>query len=240
MEKQITPENLCLYAYTNEKVLKNKPGAVVINFHGLGSGGLLQNDDEPAFLYAERDILYVYPYYDPWGWMNRECVAYTDEIADAVFEKYKLAESTPIASTGGSMGGQGALVYSCYAKRTPAVCAALCPVCDLTYHMNERPDLPHTVYHAFRSYEGTLEEAAKTASPLHLIQKMPDIPYMVIHGDADTAVNKQRHSDAFVKELSKSRKVTYIEVAGMRHCAMPRIIEKRMYDFIIGNLLSGT
>jgi dipeptidyl aminopeptidase/acylaminoacyl peptidase len=135
------------------------------------------------------------------------------------------------------MGGLAALVYTYYAKHTPVCCAANSPVCDLPYHYTERPDLPRTLYHAFCSYQGSFEDALMSASPLHLADRMPDIPYFIIHGDADTSVNKQKHSDRFVAELKKKHRVEYVEVPGMRHCKMTFRDEKMYYDFIIGNIV---
>lgn len=86
-----------------------------------------EDTDEGKF-YAENNILYVVPYQNPWAWMNSQTVDFTDEILDVLFEAYSLPENLPIASTGGSMGGLSALVYTAYAKRTPTVCAANCPV----------------------------------------------------------------------------------------------------------------
>ena len=57
-------------------------------------------------------------------------------------------ENIPVVSTGGSMGGQSALVYCAYSKRTPVACVANCPVCDTVFHFTERPDLPRTLYSA--------------------------------------------------------------------------------------------
>ncbi len=42
-----------------------------------------------------------------------------------VFAKYHLSENLPIVSSGGSMGGQSALVYAKYAKRTPIFVKAM-------------------------------------------------------------------------------------------------------------------
>lgn len=93
-------------------------------------------------------------------------------------------------------------------------------------HVYERPDLPHALYSAFGTYEGTLEEAMLTVSPLHLIDKMPDIPYYVFCGQDDKVVNKQKHSDQFVREMKKSRRITYYEIPGMGHCNLPDDMKK--------------
>ena len=118
------------------------------------------------------------------------------------------------------MGGQSALVYMAYASRTPVACAANCPVCDLPFHFTERPDLPRTLYSAFGTYEGTWQQALESASPTHLADagRMPDADYYIFHCEADTAVNKQKHSDIFVEKMKQTHTVTYCAVPERGHC----------------------
>ena len=117
------------------------------------------------------------------------------------------------------MGGLSALVYTAYAKITPVACVANCPVCDLPYHYTERDDLPRTLYSAFSTYEGSMDEALRSASPLHLVEKMPDIPYVIYHCTADKAVNIEKHSTAFVDAMKMANKnVEFIKVEDRGHC----------------------
>ncbi len=75
-----------------------------------------------------------------------------------------------------------------------AACMALWPVCDLLFHYAERVDLPRTMHHAFGSYED-IATPLREHSPLYQVTAMPDIPYLLIHGDKDQAVQKAAHSD---------------------------------------------
>lgn len=218
MEKIISIQNFRRFAYCNDHICKKPIRGIVLFFYGLGGQFLFDEDTEEGKLYAEKGILYLVPYQNPWAWMNRQNVALTDELLDVLFAAYDLPENTPIVSTGKSMGGLSALVYTAYAKRTPAACAANCPVCDLPYHFTERPDLPRTLYSAFHNYEGTMEEALRSASPLHLIEKLPEIPYFIFHCEEDQAVNKQIHSDRFVEKMRENHAVSYYSVAGRGHC----------------------
>ena len=208
----ITYETLRSFAYVNDRIVTHPIRGIALKFFGLNG-----RDN-----YAERGILYVVPYNNPWAWMNRQAVDYTDEILDVLIRRYELPESIPIASTGGSMGGMSALIYSRYAKRTPAVCIANCPVCDMPYHYTERPDLPRTLYSAFfhevRAGR-SIEEILKTVSPLHLAEEMPDIPYYLFHCGADKAVNKEQHSDRFVNAMEQAKKsITYHVIPDRGHC----------------------
>lgn len=228
----ITKNNLERFAFTNGTECATPLKGIVLEFHGLNHTALLAEPNALAKLCTQKNVLYLFPYYGPWAWMNDTAVSIVDGIIDAAMERYHLPEHTPILSTGGSMGGQGALIYTRYTKHTPTACAANCPVCDLPFHYTERDDLPRTIFSAFAHYPGSLEDAIMSASPLHQAKQMPDIPYYVVHGDADLAVNKEKHSDKFVAEMKKTHRIEYDEVPGMEHCALPDDAESRYYNFI--------
>lgn len=219
MEKIINIQNLRSFAYCNNHICKKPVRGLVLMFFGLGADLMFDQDTEECRQYAEKGILYLIPYYNPWAWMNRQTVDYTNELIDVLFEEYSLPDDLPIVSTGGSMGGLSALVYTAYAKRTPVACVANCPVCDLPYHYTERPDLPRTLYSAFGTYNGTMEEALCSSSPLHIVNQMPKTTkYYIFHCEEDNAVNKQRHSDRFVDKLRLQNNVEYYSVPNRGHC----------------------
>ena len=234
MEKIINSQNLRSFAYTNEGLIKGKIKGVVLDFFGLGGMAMFKEDTGTGIFYAERDVLFVLPYSNPWGWMNKDEVALTDEILDVLFEKYGLDDSTPVISTGGSMGGLACIVYTKYAKRTPVGCVANCPVCDLVYHFTEREDLPRTIYSAFFHYDCTFEEALKSASPLHLAPSLPkETKYVIFHCEKDEAVNIDKHSVRFVDELSKTRDIEFIRVPDKGHCDLGEENVKRYREFAL-------
>ena len=218
MEKIITYETLRNFAYSNDSLIKGKIKGIVLNFYGLGGMTIHNTDPGDALEYAEQGIIYVIPYYNPWSWMNKQAVAYTDEIISVLCEKYGLGPSVKIVSTGGSMGGLSALVYCAYAKITPCACVANCPVCDLPYHFTERPDLPRTLYSAFGEYDGDMQSALRSCSPLHLVEKMPNISYTVFHCDEDKSVNLEQHSKRFVEAMRESHQITFNTVPLRGHC----------------------
>ncbi|MBQ8344029.1 MAG: prolyl oligopeptidase family serine peptidase [Clostridia bacterium] len=218
MEKIITYENLRSFAYSNDRLITGEIKGIVLNFFGLGGMTMYNSDPGDAIELAEKGVIYVVPYYDPWCWMNRQAVEYTDEIISVLCEKYGLDSSVKVVSTGGSMGGLSALVYCAYAKITPCACVANCPVCDLPYHFTERPDLPRTLYSAFYLYEGDMDTALRSCSPLHLVDKMPKIPYTIFHCSGDMAVNLENHSEKLVKAMNNTHKVDFIVVPKRGHC----------------------
>ncbi|MBO7298232.1 MAG: prolyl oligopeptidase family serine peptidase [Kiritimatiellae bacterium] len=219
MEKIITYENLRNFTYCNDKLCKGPIKGIVVDFFGLGGQHMFSEDTYTAQQYAEHNIIFVVPYNNPWAWMNKQAVTYTDEILDVLFEQYKLPETTPVVASGGSMGGQSALVYTRYAKRTPVACVANCPVCDMVFHFTERPDLPRTLYSAFFNEEGTMTEALEKHSPLHLAPTMPRVKYHVYHCDEDKAVNIDSHSRKFVAAMTELQQdISFTVVPGKGHC----------------------
>ncbi len=218
MRKIITYENLKNFTYTNDDLIRGGIRGIILNFMGLGGASMFSENERGSKL-AEKGIMYLIPYLNPWNWMNAQAVAYTDELIDVLFAHYGLPEETPIVSTGGSMGGLCSLVYTRYAKRMPVACVANCPVCDLLYHYTERPDLPRTLLSAYGLYDAeTLNEAMKTASPLHLADSMPDVKYTIFHCDEDEAVNLHSHSVKFVEEMKKMHDIELIVVRRREHC----------------------
>lgn len=218
MEKIITYDNLRGFAYSNDKLITGEVRGIVLNFMGLGTTLMFHEDTERDIRYAEKGLIFVTPYCNPWSWMNRRAVRYVDEIVAVLCEKYALnTESVKIASVGGSMGGLAALVYCAYAAITPSLCVTNCPVCDLPYHYTERPDLPRTLYSAFGEYEGTMEEAMQTCSPIHLVDRLPRIAYTVFHCEADRSVNIDKHSRRFVSEMQREHEIVLHTVPDRGH-----------------------
>lgn len=218
MNKIMTYETLRSFTYSNDHLIKGQIKGIVVEFFGLGGMRMYDTDPGNAIEYAEQGIVYLIPYNNPWNWMNKQAVDFTDEVIEVLQEKYSFSSDIKVVAIGGSMGGLSALVYTRYAKITPVACVANCPVCDLPYHYTERPDLPRTLYSAFGNYDTTLDEALKSASPLHLVDSMPDTVYTVFHTEKDLAVNIDKHSVKFVDEMKKNHNITFIRVPHRGHC----------------------
>ena len=117
------------------------------------------------------------------------------------------------------MGGLSALTYCVYTQKTPVACVTNCPACDLVYHLNEREDLPHTLYNAFFQFEGTMEEALKSRSPMHLVDRMPRIPYTIFYCELDKLVNNDHHAIRFTEAMRRAgHDVKLIHVPYRPHC----------------------
>lgn len=218
----IGKDNAEMFFYSNRHLLGGTPSGVVLDFHGLNGGtDLLREDPDYARRLAADGVLYLFPYNGPWSWMNDTAVKTVDGILDAVIEKYEYDPAIPVVSTGGSMGGMAALTYARYSRHHITACAANCPVCDLPFHYTERPDLPRTFLCAFGHYDMPLKDALETASPLHQAAHFPRVPYYIVHGGADTAVDKTKHSDRLVAALrAAGHQVEYHEIPDMTHCSL--------------------
>ena len=227
-------------AWIGSEYVKGPIRGLVLSFHGLGSTARKTEPSTAELAWAEAGGLVVFPYYGPWSWMNRQARAFVDELADAVCAVHGLGDRTPLISTGGSMGGLSSLLYTRYARRPLAACLALFPVCDLKFHFSERPDLPPTIHHAFLGYAEDRETVLAEHSPLCQVDSMPRIPYLVIHGDKDTAVSKANHSDRLVAAMrGRGMNVEYVEVPGMGHGGpMPLAVLERQVRFV-SSFLSG-
>lgn len=221
-------------SWIGDEWVQGRVRAVVLAFHGLGGGAPKKTPGTEELEWGKRGGLVVHPYYGPWSWMNRSARCFVDELIDDVFREFSIGSNTPVVSTGGSMGGQGALIYTRYARRPVVACDALFPVCDAKYHFNERPDLPATFRYAYRGYPGDWNAIMEEHSPLHQAANMPKIPYLVIHGDADAAVSKQHHSDPFVARMKQcGHNVEYIEIPGMGHgTSVPLCVFQRRVEFV--------
>jgi alpha-beta hydrolase superfamily lysophospholipase len=230
MDKQVMRQ----VAWIGEEYLRGRPRGVVLSFHGLGSGAVKAGPSAEELEWAYAGGLVVYPYHEPWAWMNARARAMTDDLVETVYREFGLPPGAPLICTGASMGGLGSLLYTLKARRKVAACLANCPVCDLPFHFTERPELPTTIRHAYAAYGDDIEVALLAHSPLAQAAHMPDIPYLIIHGQKDPAVNKQRHSDAMVAALrSAGRRVEYHEPPDMMHTGpMPLKSLQREVEFV--------
>ena len=207
-------------AWIGERFVRGAVTGVIVDFHGLGAPGLKSVPAYEEQEWADEGGLVVTPYSDAWNWMNRSTRDFVDDLIGAIYREYELASEVPLILTGGSMGGYCALLYARYARHRVSACQAISPVCDLKFHFSERPDLPRTIYHALRGYDDDLDAAFEEHSAIAQTPLLPRVPYMILHGTNDGAVNKAAHSDRMVEAMrARNLEVEYVEVAGMDHTA---------------------
>ena len=240
MEKIITYDNIRSFAYVNDAICQKPIRGIVVFYGGLGDMDMFDEETNEGRFYGEKGILYVIPYKNPWSWMNHQTVLLVDEILDVLMQRFSPAQELPVVLTGVSMGGQSALVYAVHGRYTPAACVVNCPVCDMILHFSERKDLPRTLYSAVSTYSGTLEEALKTISPIHLTNQMPNVQYHIFHCEKDSAVSITEHSERFVAKMQeKGYHITYDVVPGQDHCALTVDMEQKYKNYILNCFITG-
>jgi len=207
------------FAYVSDESIDGEIKAVCLNFPGLGGMEMKSALDPADVKLAHRGMLFVYPFVNPWNWMNQPTVEFADEVMSAVKTKFSIADDCPLILRGGSMGGYSVLTYAMFSRYRVDGIFALCPVTDLYFHFSERPDLPRTIHSAMGDY-GDISELLRQRSPNHHPEKLPAAcRYLIIHGCQDDRVNKAAHSDTLVPLMrQRNLDVTYIEDPTMRHC----------------------
>ena len=99
--------------------------------------------------------------------------------------------------------------------------------------------MPRTLYSSLYNEEGTIEDALKSISPLHLVEKMPKIKYHIFHCDEDRAVNIDAHSNKFVSALKeKNYDVTLDIIEGRGHCDLTLEMKRKFAEYVIAAIES--
>ena len=102
------------------------------------------------------------------------------------------------------------------------------------YHFTERKDLPRTLYSSLFNEAGTLEDALKSISPLHLIEKMPKVKYHIFHCNEDKDVNIDAHSKKLISEFEKRQyDFTFDVVEGRGHCDLTLKMQRKFAENVI-------
>lgn len=206
------------FAYVAADALPGEIKAVCLTFPGLNGIEMKSFLDYGDTKLAQLGILFVFPFVNPWNWMNDRTVKFVDEVMDAVIAKYRLGKDCPLILRGGSMGGYSVLAYAMFSRYRPAAVFANCPVTDIYFHRTERPDLPRTINDAMGDY-GDISEVLQERSPNYHPEKLPDCRYLIVHGFNDKSVNKAAHSDKLVAQMkARGMTVTYVEDGKMAHC----------------------
>lgn len=243
-DRPIDKETISLYARTNEAFLTQPVRGIVLEFPGLGGGSCLggiqeRGDYDTPFSRqcAEQGLLLAYMFSGPWSWMNTAAVRMTDELVDALLEKYALPDDTRIVVSGGSMGGLGALICVVSTRHKVVACASACPCCDVPDRFDCHPDFPRTLYCAVAHLDMPFTEALKTISPMHRINDMPDIPYYIVNCCADE-IFPEAQTDLYVETLkARGLDVTYAKLPGQLHGYIPDDDRAKFNEFIISKTL---
>jgi dipeptidyl aminopeptidase/acylaminoacyl peptidase len=89
------------------------------------------------------------------------------------------------------------------------------------------------MHHAFDNY-GDISRQLAEHSPLHRVQNLPDIPYLIVHGAKDVDVSVTHHSDALVAAMkARGLRVEYHRPPLMTHSGgCDFAAHRRIADFV--------
>lgn len=239
MDRRSIEDRIDIFAYHNLHLIKKPIRGIIYEFHGLGSRPRMTSDPDFAVRCAEKGILYLFPYYNPWSWMNDKTVHELDMISDILFDTQKLDKNTPIVYMGGSMGGHASLIYSYKSKYRPIAVAVNCPACNLPAMVYDRIEVYLSVWDSQFESPMDFDDAIRANDPISLADKLPVVPYLFISGDADTAVKIEENSDLLVPLLrDRGCDVRYLRIPEMKHCALSAEDMKTYQDFAVNAIIT--
>ena len=239
----VNKDNYTLFCNSNEALLTGKPRGIVVEFPGLGGGSCLGGRQEfGAYTNswskfpeasAAAGLVHLYLMPGPWSWMNPGAVREADLVIDAVRAKFGLAEGSPLVACGGSMGGLGALVFAAKTRHRLTACAAACPCFDALALYHCKPSFARTYLSAVAPLvDKPLVEGLMEISPLHLVGKMPDIPYLVVCDGADDIFPEKGLDEYVAKLRAAGRRVEYEKLPGKRHGEFTPDCRARFHAFV--------
>ena len=224
---------------SNVGKVKTPVKGLVIEHHGSGCGRCGRTQGKAVTDFArfrvEDGWVFVHPRTES-TWTNDSAVRLTDDLVGAIIAHYGLRTDVPILSTGYSMGGHGALVWPVFSKyrRNIRAVFANCPVTDLPVFHAYVAGLTNgwarydrqTVERSYPAEAGVdYEKVLRRRSPIHLVDRLPDVPYYVNQGTADKCVQKATQSDVFVPALKAAgRKVVYFVSEGSGHIGFSKTV----------------
>lgn len=224
MDTYINRDTIRYYSKTNERFLQGQVRGICLEFPGLGGGSCLGGTDELgdydtefAIQAAEKGVLLAYVFTGPWSWMNPGAVRIADAVVDALIEKYALGD-IPIVSSGGSMGGLGALIYAASSRHIISACAAVCPCCDALDRYSAADEFRKTFVSAVAGCNlPDLSDALKLISPMHRLDDMPSIPYLILNCCEDEVFPDAQLEEYVFALRKRGHNVDYIRMEGMTH-----------------------
>ena len=239
----ISPDTITLYANTNEVFLTTPVRGIILEFPGLGGGsclgGTLERQDYDtsyAKAFGEEGIVLAYLFPGPWSWGNNASVRMADGVVCALTEKYGLPEGFPLGVSGGSMGGQGALIYAAETRFKLRCAAVACPCIDVLSAYSIRTDFPRTFFSAAAGYDLPIDKALEQLSPVHRLADLPDMEYFISANGADELFPEEE-IHAFVRSMeAQGRKVVYRNQPGTYHGQFTPEVRDEMHTFLLNHI----
>ena len=171
--------------------------------------------------------------------MQKGSVRVSDLVVDALFKKYGLPSDTPIAVSGGSMGGHGCIMYASKSRYRENICAiaAACPCFDMTDGMFTKDVLPRSYVLGVADQNCSLEEGLKNNSPIYQVDKLHDAPYYIACDGADELFDAGRMEEFAGMLSARGIDVTFRLMEGLTHGAFTPEVRDGMTRFVIEKCL---
>ena len=241
----INPGTVTQYANTNEAFLRLPVRGIVLELPGLGGGSCLGGSMErqdyatpQAKSFGEAGIVLACLFPGPWSWGNPGAVRMADGVVSALAEKYGLPEHFPLAVCGGSMGGQGALLYAAD-TRFPLSCVAVaCPCVDVPLAYSIRPEFPRTFFSTAAGMDLPMDKALERLSPLHRIEDLPETDYYICSNGADELFPEEEICRFTEKLRERGRNVTYRCQPETFHGQFFPEVREELHTFLLEHILA--
>lgn len=240
-------ETLSYYTRNNINYVEGDIKGIVMEFPGLGGssclGGLVgmgEYSSDFAKECGKNGILVMYMYCGPWSWGNKGVIRMADLVIDALKEHYDLPDDIPVVSTGGSMGGLGALMFTNGSRHNIVSCMAACPCYDIQgeYRSFEvLKEFPRTYLSAIASYDMSLTDALKTITPQENIDTMPKIPYYIVCNVEDECFDDEGMAVFVQKMKDAGHDVTFKVLPGTKHGSFTDEERVSYRSFIINSII---
>ncbi len=240
-------DTLSYYTRNNLNYVEGDIKGIVMEFPGLGGssclGGLVgmgEYSSDFAKNCGKQGILVMYMYCGPWSWGNKGVVRMADLVIDALIEHYDLPADIPVVSTGGSMGGLGALMFTNGSRHNIVSCMAACPCYDILgeYRSFEvLKEFPRTYLSAIASYDMPLNDALKTITPQENISTLPKVPYYIVCNVEDECFDDEGMAVFVQKMKDAGHDVTFKVLPGTKHGSFTDEERVSYRNFITSSIL---
>lgn len=220
MDKEFLTEHFDKLAHNNRALIKGEIRGILLYFRGCGYTLNPTMDTCGYEMCAENGILFLFPQYNPWCWMNKRTVRFLDAMLDVAIKMYDLPKDIPVGIYGGSMGGYNTFHYAVKSKYRIVAACANCPCCNMEYEcFNGNNSILRTYYESALEDTDDFRTYVHENSPLNMVEKLPKIPYRVAVGLKDDILYPALHSLPMIERmLAAGHDVTRIDFPEMKHC----------------------
>lgn len=242
MDKQAIIEHFDKLAHNNRALIKGEIRGILLYFRGLGYGLIEAQDTCGYEVCAENGVLFLFPQYNPWCWMNKKTVKYIDAIIDAAIEMNNLASDIPIGIYGGSMGGYNTFHYTAKSKHNIVAACANCPCVNMEYEcFNDNNNILRTYYDSAMEYTDDFRTYVRENSPLNMVEKLPKIPYRIAIGHKDTTLYPTLHSIPMIERMTAAgHDVLRVDYPEMAHCNYSNEERIKEHKWVVEKIVEGT